>query len=567
MSRRLDGVGAAPGRALGPASWVTWEVPEVAHRTILPEDVEAEVARFHAALAWAQARIREMHDRTAAEVGEIEAKIFDPQLLMLEDPELVDGTLAYIQDNFLSAERAFDWRLLEIRSRLLDVAHAMVVDRLADLQDVRLFVLSHLLGVHTDSVELPDEPAILLFQELTPSVAVRLDRKRVLGLLTGGGTRAAHSAIIARSMGIPIIVSIGSALEAVQDGDTVMMDGGTGQIVVNPSRREIKTYRRMVAHLTRRREQYEELPAGATHTADGAKISLQANLDQPFDVPAATRVGAEGVGLFRSEFLVIGRRVIPTEEEQFQAYRTVVEAFPDHDVTLRTFDIGGDKFPLFLDMPVEQNPYLGWRAIRVCLDLPDLFRNQLRAAVRAAEFGRMQILIPFVVSLDEILQTREILEEVIEDLYPGGEAPDVPLGVMIETPAVVELLDVLAPHIQFASLGTNDLTQYVLAADRGNMHVSGLSDPLHPALYRQYARVRRVAAAHGLPVSVCGDPRSVCRRLRFPRSGRSSGRSHSRSWGRSAKSLPRPRRLPRCGRRWLATFREWCRPRPLPGYS
>lgn len=503
MSRRLLGIGASPGRARGPVRWVEWDIPAVPHRTIAPEQVEAEVRRFEEAREWARERIRELRDAAVERVGPYDAKIFESQLLMLDDPDLVEGTLSYVRDNYLSAERAFDWRLLEIRSRFLDTAHAMVLDRLADLRDIRFRVLGRLLGLGEDPVAVGGaEPAVLLFEELTPSLAVRLQRESVLGLLTVGGSRTSHSAVLARSMGIPAVVNVGAALRNVENGTIVLLDGASGRIVVDPTGAETAAYAEAVERLSAWQRRQEELASRPTRTSDGERVRLLANLDQPDDMAAAVRVGAEGVGLFRSEFLVLGRRTIPTEDEQYEAYREVVEGFPDDVVTLRTFDIGGDKFPIFLEMPPEENPYLGWRAIRVCLDLPDLFRNQLRAAVRASLHGRLRILLPFIVSVEEIRRTRNLLREVMEELDFDA---DVPLGIMVETAAALETLDLLAPHVDFLSLGTNDLTQYVVAVDRGNPRLSALSDPLHPALFRLYRRLRDRAADFSLELGVCGD--------------------------------------------------------------
>jgi phosphotransferase system enzyme I (PtsI) len=503
-SRSVLGIGAAPGRAMGVVRRVSWDIARTEHRTISADEVEQEIERFDEARAWARERIEKVRAETAQELGEIEAMIFDPQILMLDDPDLVNGTISYIRDNYLSADRAFDWRLLELRSQAVDVAHLMIVDRLADIQDVRFRVLSQLQGTGSDPFALPEERAILVFEELTPSVAVRLDPELVLGLITAGGSRTAHSAVLARSMGIPAVVGVGSSLSELEEGSTVLLDGGTGSIVIDPTGSEIEAHVRMVERITEWSQRTTELAGQPTSTVDASRVWLRANLDQPDDVDAARRAGAEGVGLFRSEFLVIGRRVIPSEEEQYQAYRRVVQAFPEDPVTLRTFDIGGDKFPLFLEMPPEENPYLGWRAIRICLDLPDLFRNQLRAAARAASDGELRILLPFVTNLDEIRRTRTILDEVLGGL--AGSAPEhVALGVMVETPAIVEMLDLISEHVDFISLGTNDLTQYVLAVDRGNARMSHLADPFHPAMLRVYAKVRAEASKHGIDLAVCGD--------------------------------------------------------------
>ena len=503
MREVIHGIGASPGRALGTVCRIAWGIPAPEHRTISPLEVEHEVTRFEKARVWAAERLRETRDMTSLTLGDVEAKIFDPQILMLSDPELVDGTIRYIRENFLSAERAFDWRLTEVRVAILDAAHLMIVDRIADLQDIRFRVLARLAGHDAEPLVLPDEPAVLVFEDLTPSIAVRLDPKLTVGLVSAGGSRTAHSAVLARSLEIPTIVGVGTELARLEEDRTVLLDGGTGRLVLDPGEDEIKAHQQMVRRLAGWREGAPPRDPGPVFTTDGERVYLRANIDQPHDVPAARRVGAEGVGLFRSEFLVIGRRVIPNEEEQYVAYREVVDGFPDHLVTLRTFDIGGDKFPLFLDMPPEENPYLGWRAIRVCLDLPDLFRNQLRAAVRAGGAdGRMRILVPFVISKEEIIQTKGILEEVLEDI---GQISGIPVGAMVETPALADTLDIVAPHLDFISLGTNDLTQYALAVDRGNAKLQHLSDPLHPALARSYRRVFDTASAASLDIGVCGD--------------------------------------------------------------
>ncbi len=506
MSPIVEGLGASPGRALGMACRLDWEIAGVAHRTIGPEDVEAEVARFDSARAAAVARLASLGEQAGLRLGPFEGKVFEAQAYMIDDPVLVEGTRSYISENFLAAERAFELQMLEHRVRMLDSGHAMVLDRLADLQDVRMRVLSSLLGI--EEPKLPTgtgAPAILVARDLPPSLAATLDTEQVAGFVTAGGTRGGHAVIIARSLGIPAIVGVGTQVEHLTHGVQLLIDGRTGRLVLDPSKDEIEAFRRESIQVSERQVASEADATGPTLTRDGVRLEIQANVDRPDEIARAHRLGAEGVGLFRSEFLVIGHREIPTEEEQLRAYRSALESMPGHEVTLRTFDIGGDKFPLFLSMPREDNPYLGWRAIRVCLDLPDLFRNQLRAAVRAAKHGSMRILLPFITSVDEVVRTRELLDEIYDSL--GAEAPDtrLPLGVMIETPAALELIDRLAPLVDFLSLGTNDLTQYVLAADRGNARLASMFDAAHPALTRMYRRLAESTAQHGLEVSVCGE--------------------------------------------------------------
>ena len=505
MSWRVQGIGASPGRVMGVVRRIQRDLPRVEHRTIADEQVDAELERFEAARREAMKRTEKLRERTSERLGEVEAKIFEPQLLMLEDPDLIGGTVSYIRENYLSAERAFDWRLLELRSQFLDAAHGMVADRLADLRDIRLRVLHELLGESVGTLADVDDEDVLVLEELTPSFAVELDPARVAGLLTAAGSRASHGAVLARSLGVPAVVGVGDHLDDVDEGVTVLLNGSTGRIVVDPTEDEIASFRSSKVHSEERLRHVEELADLPAVTEDDVEVRLQVNLDQPDEVEEAVRVGPDGVGLFRSEFLVIGHRTIPTEEEQFRAYRRVVESFPDQDVTLRTFDIGGDKFPIFLEMPPEENPYLGWRAIRVCLDLPDLFRNQLRAALRAAEFGRLRLLLPFVTSVEEVRRTRGLIREVRETLdLEEGERP-VPLGIMIETPAAVDTVELLAPHVDFLSLGTNDLTQYSLAVDRGNARLAERYDPLHPSLVRAYRKLSRAARSLDLELSVCGD--------------------------------------------------------------
>ncbi len=508
MSRILEGMGASAGRALGPVRRIDWDIPLVPHRTIRPEEVAGEVERFGKARARALEFVSRLQEETSRRIGPFEGKVFESQAMMIEDPELIEGTLTYVRDNFVCAERAFDWQVLEMRIRIQESAHAMLVDRLADLHDVRVRVLSHLLGRSdtSDLVTESEEPSILVGSELPPSIAARLDPERVLGVVLSGGSRGAHGVILARALGIPVVVAAGAAIQAIEESDRLLLDGRTGEIRVNPSSQEVEGYHRAVAQATHRRERLQSLAGRPTETSDGVHTVVQANLDLPHEAADAVRLGAEGVGLFRSEFLVIGRREIPGEEDQLQAYRTVLEAFPEREVTLRTFDIGGDKFPLFLSLPPEDNPYLGWRAIRICLDMPELFDNQLRAAVRAVgEDGNLRLLIPFVSSVEEMRRTRESLAAVYASLGLADSGTRIPLGVMVETPAAVETLDLLAPYVDFVSLGTNDLTQYVLAADRGNAKLGKLYDPLHPALLRMYRRVVKESARHELDLSVCGE--------------------------------------------------------------
>jgi len=504
----LDGSPASEGIASGKVFLLHWAVPVVAHETVSGQEVDNEVDRFHAARAWAKERLSEVQAATEARLGLLEARIFDPQLLMLDDPAVVDGTVSYIRDNHLTAQRAFEWRMLELQAMWGRTSHPMVLDRLNDLEDLMVRVLNRLLG-HHDPTDLAEEreTVIVVARNLTPSLAVHLDRDHVRGLATDLGTRTAHWAILARSLEIPAVVGLGTASQVARDGQEAILDGRIGRLVLDPDesdRRAFKARRERLSILEEESGAIADLPAV---TVDGQPVAIRANLDLPMEAAAARAHGAEGVGLFRTEFLVMGRNAMPGEEEQYEAYRRVAEAFPDSAVYIRTFDLGGDKFPMFLHMPPEENPFLGWRAIRVCLDEPELFRTQLRALLRATVHGDVRMMLPLVNDVEEVRRVREMLEEEEEGLRRKGVAfnSGYKLGVMIETPAAALDAAELARHCDFFSIGTNDLVQYTLAVDRTNTRLAKLYNPFHPAVVRLLHQVARVGRAAGIEVSVCGE--------------------------------------------------------------
>ena len=511
MAERLvrDGTPACPGIVIGPAHRVVWDRRRVPHETIAPEQVEAEIERFRAAREATRSRIEAIKAETAERLGSVEAQIFDPQLMMVEDAELIEDVEAYIGENRISAARALELRMLEFQAAWRDTGHPMVMDRVNDLVDVETRMVRHLLGVgDLDGVlDGIDRPVVLVGRELTPSITVQLDPDRVLGIATDAGTRTSHSAILARSLGIPAVVGLGDLSDAIDDGDPVILDGRVGRVIANPTPHERQVYEQRGE---RSREWERELMRSAhlkAVTPDRQAVVLRANIDLPGEAAKAREHGAQGVGLFRTEFLVVGRQAMPEEESQYRAYREVAEAFPDQAVVVRTFDLGGDKFPLFLNMPAEENPYLGWRAIRVCLDRPELFRTHLRAMLRATVHGDIRIMMPLVNDLDELKAARAILEEEEDRLNEEGIAFNAgyKVGVMIETPAAALVAKELARYADFFSIGSNDLTQYTLAVDRNNARLADRFTPFHPAVVHLMHRTAEAGREAGIEVSVCGE--------------------------------------------------------------
>ncbi|MCG6955286.1 MAG: phosphoenolpyruvate--protein phosphotransferase [Gemmatimonadetes bacterium] len=508
MSIVLDGAAASEGIVSGKVFLLHWGVPAVPHETVDPSIVDAEIERFHEARQWAKARIREVQEVTKQRLGQVEAQIFEPQLLMLDDPSVVDGTIRYIRENYLTAQRSFEWRMLELQAMWSRTSQPMVLDRLNDLEDLMIRVLHRLLG-HHDPSDLAREPSsvIVVARNLTPSLTVHLDPEHVLGIATDLGTRTTHWAILARSLEIPAVVGLGSVTQHAHEEQEAILDGRVGRVILDPSESDRNAFRKRQARLKGWEGEIAVIAEQESVTLDGQPVALRANVDLPVEAEHARSHGAEGIGLFRTEFLVVGRSTMPREQEQYEAYRSVAEAFPEGAVYIRTFDLGGDKFPMFLHMPHEENPFLGWRAIRVCLDEPELFRTQLRAILRATAHGDVRIMVPLVNDVEEVRQVRALLEEEEEALRRDGIPfnSGYKLGVMIETPAAALDAAELARHCDFFSIGTNDLVQYTLAVDRTNTRLAKLYNPFHPSVVRLLHQVARVSRAAGIEVSLCGE--------------------------------------------------------------
>jgi phosphotransferase system enzyme I (PtsI) len=507
MSPGLAGMPASPGIVDGPVHLLRWEVPDVRHRIIPDEAIGAEIKRFHEALEVASERLRHVRARAEKNAGPEEAAIFDVQLSILQDGELLRQVEELVHQN-LGAEKAFDLVLFEWRQQFADHARSLLRERVGDLIDVHIRVLSILLGLPDhDPVDLPKgSNKILVTHDLTPSLTVQLDREAIIGIATDAGTRTSHVAILARSLGLPAVVGLRDATERLSGNEHVILDGTTGMLVINPTPAVLATYRDRRAREATEAAELQAMSKADSVTLDGHWVTLRANVDLPEEAEAAANSGAEGVGLMRTEFLVVGRATMPDEEEQYRAYRHVVEAFGGRPVVIRTFDVGGDKLPVG-GYPTDPNPFLGWRAIRMCLDEPELFKTQLRALLRAAMHGDVRIMFPLIITLDEVRQAKQLLKEAAAELDERGVEyrHELPLGVMVETPAAALSIHTLVDDVSFFSIGTNDLVQYTLAVDRGSANLASRFTPLHPAVLTLIKRIVDVGVAHRLEVAVCGE--------------------------------------------------------------
>ncbi len=507
MTRVLRGIGVSPGVACAPALLIRWDFPEVKDRTVPAGEVENEVRRLRDAVSAVVSHLQDLGERVLQRAGPEESRIFDAQMLMAQDEDFLASVETLIRKNQLSAESAYEFRALELRA--LWSGAARLRERLADLNAIQLRMIHHLLG-RTDSElwSVPaDEQVIVVTQELSPGLTVQMDREHVVGLVSEEGTRTAHAAILAHSLGIPAVMGASGALSAIPNGTMLLLDGQSGTIVLDPTRDELEEAKVQVSRRHKLELQLESVVGEPAVTPSGRPITLMGNVDLPEEIEAAVRLGAQGVGLLRTEFLLTGRASLPTEDEQTDYFRRVALAFPDHTVVIRSFDLGGDKFPAAFKAPVESNPFLGWRSIRVCLDQPEVFRPQVRAVLRAAAGHDIQLMLPLVTTVHEVEEAREIIMEEARALQKAGvrAAPSIPVGVMVETPAAVMMADRLAEVSAFFSVGTNDLTQYTMAVDRGNARLANRFTPHDPSVVRQLHRVLEVVKAADLPVSVCGE--------------------------------------------------------------
>jgi len=509
MSERLlKGIGVSPGIAIAPAVAVRWTLPDVPHHVVSRSQVEKEVRRLRAAVRDVKRHIEEVRARAAERAGPDEARIFDAQLLMLEDEDFLAGAEDLIRENHLTAEKAFEFKALEVRDLWTATGSTRLKDRLADLNGVTIRVVRHLMHrSEDDDWEQITEPSIVVTKELGPGLTVQLDREHVVGLLSEEGTRTSHAAILAHSMGMPAVMGCAGALEKIPPGTVLVLDGTRGTVLLDPTPAEITDAQGREQRRRALAAQLEQVVAQPSITADGVRIVLMGNVDLPDEIKAAQAHRAAGVGLLRTEFLITSHSTLPTEDEQAAYFRRVGEAFPNLPVVIRTYDLGGDKLPPPFRVSWEANPQLGWRAIRVCLDEPAIFHAQVRAALRAAAHADIRLMIPLVTRIDEVERTRAIVAEEADRLAQSGAqaARTLPVGVMVETPAAAVMADRLAAISDFLSVGTNDLTQYTLVVDRGNARLAERFTPHDPSVIRLLKMVADAGRAAGKPASVCGE--------------------------------------------------------------
>lgn len=502
---KIKGIGAAAGIAIAKA--LVLEATELVAEKRNVEDPEVEVTRLREALVLSEAEVRNLKQRTLEQLGEEKAEIFEAHLLVLNDPELLGPVEDKIRTESLNAEYALQEVTSGFISMFENMKSAYLRERAADMRDVTKRVLAHLLKVKVQDLATISEEVILVAEDLTPSETAQLNRSFVKGFATNIGGRTSHSAIMARSLEIPAVVGTKEILYQVKDGDLLILDGMDGSVLLNPDEATIAEYRAKKEQYEAQRAEYAKLRHVPTVTMDGLHVELAANIGTPADVAGVLENGGEAVGLYRTEFLYMGRDSMPSEKEQFHAYKTVLERMEGKPVVVRTLDIGGDKELPYLELPKEMNPFLGLRAVRLCLERQDIFRTQLRALLRASVYGNLRIMFPMIATLDEFREAKSILLEEKAKLAAEGiqVSNEIQLGIMVEIPSTAVLADLFAKEVDFFSIGTNDLIQYTMAADRMNERVSYLYQPYNPSILRLVKMVIDAAHAEGKWVGMCGE--------------------------------------------------------------
>ncbi len=500
----LNGIGVSKGIAIGALTFTQKAAVTVEKRTI--EDAKSEIDRFESCRAKAILQLGQLAVITAKKLGEENSLLFQIHQMMLEDLDYHDTIVSYIEDNMICAEYAVSEVAKEFAQIFSEMEDEYMQARAVDVQDVSRRVIEILLGIESDC-NLLDSPSILAADDFTPSETASFDRETVLGLATLGGSKNSHTAIFARTLAIPAVIGLGESLKKEYEGEVIILDGETGEVIITPDEEVLKEKLDKKSKFEQAQEKLKVFKGKKTVTKAGREVKLYANIGSVSDISAVLENDAEGIGLFRSEFLYLESSDFPTEEIQFNAYKKVVEKMAGKPVIIRTMDIGADKQADYFNLPKEENPALGYRAIRICLTQTDIFKTQLRAIFKASKFGNVYIMLPMINSLSEVKKAKTIIEEVKRELASESFdiKTDIPLGIMIETPAAAVISDILAKEVDFFSIGTNDLIQYTLATDRQNESIAEFCDTHHEAVLRLIEMTAKNAHANGIWCGICGE--------------------------------------------------------------
>ena len=502
-----QGLGVSPGIAEAEVV-VHWQnEEEIPLRDIKEADIPGEIERFEAALIATRQELLDIQQKIAGAIGAADASIFDAHLLVVEDRTLIDETLRGLERDLHNIEFVFHQVAEKYCKTLAAIDDPYLQERVVDVEDVTRRVIRHLLGKSREEFHRLDRPHIIVARNLTPSDTALINRELVRGFVTEQGSRTSHSAIMARSLGIPAIVALPGICSKLTTGDRVLLDGYSGKLIVNPSESTRYQYGQIERQKVEVAHQLESIRETPSTTRDGKHIVLSANIELPSELDSVAASGAEGIGLFRTEFLFLNRPAAPSEDEQYEAYKLVAERCAPHGVIVRTLDVGGDKLSHLAGHDGEDNPFLGCRAIRLCLAQPDLFKTQLRAILRAGVHGNVRLMYPMIGQIDELRRANAHLEECKKELADRGVPyrHDIEVGSMVELPAAALIADQLAKETKFLSVGTNDLVQYTMAVDRGNERIAHLYQPTHPAVLRLLAMAARAAHDNGVWIGVCGE--------------------------------------------------------------